>query len=246
MKCETEYSVISSGTEKYTKCGYISISKITNGNRYIQDIDHGILNSEVNSHSLKVKSNYKIENIILSRFELIPALLFKRVKIKDNILVCGLGNIGYATVIYLMKHGYKNITVYRRNKKLPERLKDLKVTDKITSDYNSYIDTTGSSIVLKDIFDKCGALSNIVILSTPRDSEYLIDPLIINRKNLLIYGGHEINGYTSKHRNKVLNKLLSENKKESLEGIICYNKYNKEKLNKIREDKKYIYKVFKY
>lgn len=248
MKCETEYSVISNGTEKYSNKGYISISKIKGNYRFIQDIDHGILESKINDHSLKVNKKYSIENIVLSRFELIPALFFKKNKVDDNILICGCGNIGYSTCIYLINHGYKNITIYNRNNIIPYQLSKRKVksTNKIESGFNTYIDTTGSSDVLKEVFNNSSYFNNIIILSTPRDEKYLIDPLQINQKNLKIYGGHEINGYTNKYRNAVLFQLLKENINENLEGIINYSLYSKNMIIKLRNVKKFIFNVIKY
>ena len=91
-------------------------------------------------------------------------------------------------------------------------------------------------------------MSSVIILSTPRDNEYLIDPLMVNRKNLTIYGGHEIFGYGKNKRNEVFNKILEENK--VLESILIQyiniHDYSEEELNNIYNNKTNIIDIFKY
>jgi threonine dehydrogenase-like Zn-dependent dehydrogenase len=250
MKVKTEYSIVSRGTEKYQNKGYIAISCSKNGFRYIQDIDHGTLISDINNHSLKIKDNYSIENIALSRFEMIPELLFSRINFSDNILLCGFGNIGYATLNSLISHGFKNISVLIKNNEYLLQLlcnqNEVNIVSSVTEEYNTYIDTTGSSQIIKNIFENCSNMSSIVILSTPKEKKYLIDPLIINRKNLMIYGGHEINGYSQEIRNKTLNKLLKKNKAKNLSDIVSISNYSSMILKKLRMKKRKIYDIIKY
>ena len=91
-KVSIEYSIVSRGTEKYNNCGYMAISKIYNSNRYILNVDHNIKNAILNINCLKAKSCYNIANIVFSRFQLITALTFERLKyrINDNVLLLGL------------------------------------------------------------------------------------------------------------------------------------------------------------
>ena len=95
-KVSIEYSIVSRGTERYNNCGYMAISKIYNSNRYILNVDHNVKSAILNENDLKAKSCYDIENIVFSRFQLITALTFERIKyrINDDILLLGLGNIG--------------------------------------------------------------------------------------------------------------------------------------------------------
>lgn len=248
MRVKTEYSIISKGTEKYLKKGYISISYSKDGFRYIQDIDHGKIYSEPNNHSLKLRDNYSIENIALSRFEMIPELLLTRIHFKDNILICGMGCVGYATINNLIDKGYKTITVLKNKYDIfVDNFKiKINIVTGITSNYNTYIDTTGNSDILKKIFMNINNMGCVIILGTPRDEDYQISPLVINRKNLSIYGGHEINGYNQIVRNEVFMNLLEKNKTKNLKNICDINIYSKEKLNSLKEKSNKIYEILKY
>ena len=258
MKVKTEYSIISRGTEKYSKHGYMGISYPLMNKQYILDIDHGILESEINDHVLEFDANkYSLSNIAVARFELISRMVLERYHLKDNILILGFGNLGFTTLLSLLKNGYQNISVFMRNKqknlKIIQEIEDMldikiKFTDKIDDSYRTYIDTTGSSNVIQNIFEVVSSLKEIVILSTPRDSKYLIDPLIINRKNLIVIGGHELNGIDKKWRNNVFNIILEENLsyEKYLDNFISITKYEKGIVEKLRENKKSLIDVIKY
>lgn len=255
------HSIVSRGTEKYDNHGYMSISEEINKYKYILNVDHGIKKATLNTEYLKFKSTYTIENIAFSRFQLITALVYEKHKSKivDNILILGLGNIGLSCLFYLLDKNYKNITIYVREVTeymfnlliiIKQKYKiDIEYITKLekTLSYNTFIETTGSSIVLKNIFEGIGYNKNIIILSTPRNESYLISPLIINRKNLVVIGGHELNGIDKIYKNKILKKLLEKNsKKEYVKEFINIYKYSIKKLKQIKNKKSNFIELFKY
>ena len=255
MKVKTKYSIISRGTEKYSNHGYIGISEPIKDKQYILDIDHGILESELNDHVLKFDANrYSLSNIAVSRFELISRILLERYKVKDNILILGFGNIGFTCLLSLLKLGYTKISVFtqstRLNMKLLEDKFNIKINfvNKITDSYTTYIDTTGSSDIIKSVIEQDFSLKDILILSTPRESKYLIDPLIINRKNLTIIGGHELNGTNKKMRNEIFTCILDENLiyEEVLDEFISINKYSKDIVKELIKKKNALIDILKY
>ena len=251
-----QYSVISRGTEKSGSKGYMAITKPINNNRYLIPIDHDIRECN-NLKDALICYDYSISNIILSRFELISALSLEKAKFEDNVLICGLGNIGISTLIYLLDNKYKEITIYiRKNsnciKKVINELNQkyiikINIINKIEDNYNTYIDTTGSSEVIKNIFENIGCNKTIFLIGTPRESNFLIDPLLIHRNNLVVIGGHELRGITLEHRNELYKHLLELNKdKLFIENLITYNKYSKETLLSKLDNKTNFIEVFKY
>lgn len=261
QKVSIEYSIVSRGTEKYNNCGYMAISKIYDSCRYILNADHNVKEVTLNTDYLKAKSCYSIENIIFSRFQLISALTFERIKyrINDNILLLGLGNIGLSCLMYLLDNKFKNISIYIRSKndKVVNLVKLIKSQYNVDVNiiyelnhsykYNTYIDTTGDSFVLNKIFDNSKFNNTIIILSTPRDEKYLISPLMINRKNLMIIGGHELNGISIEFRQYIFEKILKINKtKKYLKKFINEYNYSEIKLKSIIQKKSNFIEIFKY
>lgn len=256
-----EYSIVSRGTEKYINHGYMVISEPKSSFRYIFNIDHGVKKSIINDECLKFKSDYEITNIAFSRFQLITALMYKKHKkeINGNILITGLGNIGISCLFYLLDENYNNITIYVRNItkymmyliSIIEKNYNSKVNI-ITSlgsfdFYDTIIDTTGSSCILKTIFENVNYNKTIIILSTPRDETYSISPLIINRKNLVIIGGHELNGIDRKYRNRLFRKILKANRnKLYLKDIVSIYKFSEKKLERIKDKKNNFIEILKY
>lgn len=252
-KVKIEYSIISRGTEKYNHCGYMSITENVDNYRYIVNCDHNELESTIKENSLKFDDKHSISNVVISRFELIVSLCLEKCTIDDDIIIFGLGNLGFATLLYLLKKGYKRITVFsnkKENVKDLERKFDAKITivNKLSKDYCTYIDCTGSSEILKLIFEKIGFMKKIFILSTPRDSKFLIDPLLINRKNLLIVGGHEFNGISNEIRNNKFSKILLENKGycDLFSNYISIHSFSLNKYKDLLNKKSNYYDVFKY
>ena len=256
-----KYSIVSRGTEKYNNNGYISVSEKLNSDKYILNIDHGIKKATLNTDYLKFKSVYTIENITFSRFQLITALMYEKHshEINDSILILGLGNIGITCLFYLLDKKYKNIIIYVRkvtnymsNLSLIVKQKykvDIKYITELDnlSLYNTLIETTGASTILKNIFENIDCNKKVVILSTPREESYLISPLMINRKNLVVLGGHELNGIDKNYRNKIFKKLLkTNNRKKYIKNFINIYSYSDEKLKKIKNKKSNFIEIFKY
>lgn len=250
-----EYSIISRGTEKSGSKGYMSISKEIYGSRYLLVQDHLKRNIISLKDSLKCY-DYDINNIAFSRFELIPALVLDRNKFEDKILICGLGNIGITTLVYLLDKGYKKIDIYMND--LSDYVIDglnllrnkydakLNIVDKI-EEYNTYIDTTGSSIVLKNIFESIKFNKDIFLIGTPRESNYLIDPLLIHRNNLRIIGAHELKGIDKSLRRLTFKKLLDINKdKDFLQKLVNISSYEDGIIEKKIQSKSNFIEVIKY
>lgn len=230
MKTKIDFSIISPGTEKYSKTGYMAVSvSLTGKIRKIYDSDHGITDVESNTRNIKFTDNYEIENVAFSRFELISDLIHERInfKRKNKYLLFGFGSLGIATLINFIEKGFVNFDVFIRNisKKdtnainiINEKYKiNIKLINKINFEYDVYIDTTGSSNILETIIESSKAISTIIILGTPREEKYFINPLLIHRNNLTVIGNHEFNGICNKIREKKFENLL---KKNSTNNII--------------------------
>ena len=132
---------------------------------------------------------------------------------------------------------------------LKEKYKvEVNFVNKISNSYATYIDTTGSSDIIKNVIEQDFSMRDILILSTPRESTYFIDPLIINRKNLTIIGGHELNGIDKKWRNNLFKKILKEN--TELENIlntyISITAYSKSNVRKLIDNKKALIDIIQY
>lgn len=220
---EIEYSIVSRGTELCGSQGYMSVSKVINGSRKLVVQNHFERFVTTYKDSLDC-ALYDIKNIAFSRFELISALALSRIKFDDNIILCGLGNVGIGCLIFLLNRNHKNIKVYIKERKnyismAIENLKqkysaNIELVDYI-EDGNTYIDSTGSSDVIEKIFKNIGLNKTIFLIGTPREKKYFIDPLIVHRNNLIVVGGHEIRGVSSENRNSIFKNLLCENKNDS-------------------------------
>lgn len=255
-KREIEYSIISRGTEKNGSKGYMSVTKKIDDTRYLLVQDH----KEKYIKNLKDKLNcynYDINNIAFSRFELIPSLVLNRNTFSDNILLCGLGNIGITTLVYLLDNDYKKIDIYINDLSnyLIDGLEILKkiykiniaLINKIDKEYNTYIDTTGVSSVLEKIFENISYNKDIFLIGTPRENKFLIDPLLIHRNNLRIIGGHEIRGINKKIRQDTFKKLLETNKeKKFLNKLINISLYEDNIIERKIQRKSNFIEVIKY
>lgn len=247
------YSIISRGTEKSVKHGYMCISK-NRGLSGIFNIDHGTNKSQIEPDTILFDgSKYSIENIALSRFQIITSLTYERFKFKDNILITGCGNIGFSCLIFLLNKGYRNITILSRNKhnfnEIEKHFKTkISKTNMISNRYNTYIECSGDKKILEEIIAESGYVKDIVILSTIRDSNSMIKPIDINRKNLILIGGHELNGINLSLRNDHFTKLLIENKKieKILPRYISISKFNKNLVSKLLQKKKKNIDIIKY
>lgn len=260
-KVKIDYSVISRGTELYNGHGYIGISENVQNFKYVLNVDHGIKEAVIDNQVLKLPNTYDHYNIVFSRFQLITALMYNKnfTMLKDDVLILGLGNIGITCLFFLLDNNFKKITVFVREKKeYMEKLtilinKQYGININFIFDleksinFNTYIDTTGSSNVLENLFNNLNNNNTIVILSTPKDSTFLIDPLSINRKNLILIGQHELNGIDKNYREGIFFKLLQlNNNKNYLSNFINIYNYSPEKLLSIKKQKNNFIEIFKY
>ena len=254
-KREIEYNIVSRGTEKSGSKGYMAVTKKINKSRYILVQSHEEKNITSFKDSLKCY-DYDIKTIAFSRFEMISALSLSRFNLKDNILLCGLGNVGIGALIYLLDNNYKNIDIYTKDikayinntiKKLNKKYNsNIKLVDKIDR-YDTYIDTTGVSSVIETIFNNIKPFRTIFLIGTPRESTYLIDPLLIHRNNLMVIGGHELKGVEKKDRIELFEKLLNNNKSNSIiKDIVHINNYEKDIFKNILKEKNNFIEVIKY
>lgn len=253
---EIDYSVVSRGTEKNGNKGYISISKKIDNNRYLLVQDH--LERFISTFKDSFEcSNYNIYNITFSRFELISALSLQKINFKDNILLCGIGNIGITCLINLLDNNYKNIDVLNNENntyiidmlnKLNKIYKsNINLIKTIEKEYETYIDTTGKSIVLENIFNNINNNKIIFLIGTPRESTYLIDPLLIHRKNLIVVGGHELNGIKKGDRQNIFKYLLKKNETNKIiKEIVNINDYKENIIEEILNNKTHFIEVIKY
>ena len=157
--------------------------------------------------------------------------------------------------MHLLKKGYHNISILTNDIKefqisgLEQLNKTFNSNIQFVNEiknYNTYIDATGNSNVIKNIFDNINNGSTLILLGTPRDAEYLIDPLDIHRKSLKIFGGHELNGHTMDERRKLFKELLNENKKYSFEKFVNIYMDETNIVNKILESKNNFIEVIRY
>ena len=213
---KVEYNLISRGTESQSDCnGYMAISEKVDGKRYILPIEHSVQNiNSVITGSLTVKKQLSISQIAVARFMLISKLFLERIKIKkdEHILVVGCGCVGFSLLEYLRLNGYTNIGFVSKNVKY----KKFKQENNSFDEYSWIFDCTGKNFAIEDIFTKCKPMTNIVLMGTPREKPN-IDLLTVHRKNLIIYGAHELTGFDSKKRqyafDKIVNTLSAEGEK---------------------------------
>lgn len=253
---EIDYSVVSRGTEINGNKGYIAISKPIDNNRFLLVQDHKERFITTFKDSLECQ-NHNIKNIAFSRFEMISVLSLKKMIFKDKILLCGIGNIGISCLIYLLDNGYKNIDILNNetkkyisniiNKLNSQYNSNIELIHTIKKEYETYIDTTGKSIVIEQIFNNIGFNKVIFLIGTPRESTYLIDPLLIHRNNLILIGGHELNGISLNERKKIFKSLLCKNEKNKIiNEIVNINPYRKNILEKLLNNKSHFIEVIEY
>ena len=252
---EIEYNIVSRGTEKSGSKGYMAITKKINNSRYLIVQGHENKNITCFKDSLKCYDN-DIETIAFSRFEMIGALSLNRINFKDDILLCGLGNIGIGVLVYLLDNNYKNIDIYTKDikpyiksmiRKLNKRYdSNIKLVDEI-EEHETYIDTTGVSSVIEMIFKDIKTFKTIFLIGTPRESKYFIDPLLIHRNNLMVIGGHELRGVEKTDRVELFEKLLKVNSSnELIKQIVHINRYKKDIFENILKEKNHFIEVVKY
>lgn len=212
-----EYSIISPGTERSGRSeGYMAITKPYKGARYLLPVSHKTDFSEPTKIALKCY-DYSIENIAISRFELIFSLNTKRFNItkKTKVLLCGFGPVGFGAMLAITKKKIKNFSILTSKNNLYDIAKQLNTNFTIVNDiefdkYDYIIDATGDGKFLQNLIKKAKPFTSIIVLGTPRKN-YLINALEIHRKNLSVIGAHEITGFSAEFRNRMFHKLLKEN-----------------------------------
>ena len=255
---DIEYTVVSRGTEKAGSKGYIGITKIENDKRLLVLAKHFDKHIDIYKDSFEISAQYSVKNIAISRFELMGAITIKPILniIRDNILIIGLGNIGFTAMLYLLENNYKNISIItnkiekyqteaidRLNK---EYNSNINFVDNFDIDYDTYIEATGSSEVIKSIVETAPNLSKIILLGVPREEKYLINPLDINRKNLMFIGGHELNGHAIEERREIFEELLKINSEKDLKLFVNIYHVQNGIIEKILEHKENFIEVIKY
>lgn len=252
-----EYTIISRGTEKYGSKGYMGISEAKDGKRYFVLSKHYEKTVQTLNDCFYFNDIYSIESITLSRFELISKLALEEKKnfVKEKIIICGLGNVGFATLIYLLDLGYKEIDIVAKNniEKVENAINEfnnkytanLRLVSEIAN-YNTYIEATGKSSVIKEIIGNVKEHSSIFLLGTPREGEYLIDPLQIHRKNINIFGGHELTGHCWEERNRYFIELLEKNKDKELRDFVNIYDASPNIVDKVLERKNNFFEVLRY
>ena len=206
-----EYNIKSYGTETQANVkGYMAVTEIVKGKRYILPISPDIKESDLVKGFLTINKPLSLEKIVLSRFGLISQLFLDRITIKKDakILVIGVGCVGFACIYILYCNHFSNIfytDIIQRDISYATEV----LTDNLKyDDYDYIIDATGNKNVIENIIARCKPLSAIVLLGTCRQNAN-IDPDSIHRKNLLIYGAHELSGLSDEYRQKVFDRVVN-------------------------------------
>lgn len=206
-----EYNIFSRGTETDSNStGYMAISELVGGKRYIMPIGHNIdICEEIPDGSIEIKSNASVYQIAFARFALISKLLLNRCKFskKSKILVCGCGCVGYALLFNLKQMGFNNVIFTSRHQTIFNEYQWIDIKNIDFSQYEIIFDTTGANEIIESILDRCAPLSTIVLLGTHRHAPQ-IDILRIHRKNLVLMGAHELFGYSNNIRQKTFDQVL--------------------------------------
>lgn len=207
------YSIVSIGTERSGSKGYMAIIS-DNKNMYICNLPHfpESYNKRIviDSDSLRVESTLAIELVALSRFQLISALGFHNtdLSVYKKICIIGSGAVGITAYFEFKRLGINNVCLKTMNAKKEAYYRTLKIEIDSTDsfDYDCFIEATGAPNQLSLLLDNINPNSSIYLLGTPRKSKF-IDPLIIHRKNLKIFGCHEIYGVDKGLRQELFNQL---------------------------------------
>lgn len=210
-----EYSIVSIGTEKFGNKGYMCVSQMDEeGYRWICPYPHFVDNIKTfcADKSLRISGSLSIEQIAFIRFQLIPSLAFKNFTMSSfkKIGVIGGGALGVATYYELKRLGAKNIFLMTRRNEYVGFLNStgINVDTLNMTDYDCLIDCTGDGLTIRNALEKISLFGSVFLIGTPR-SNNSIDSLVIHRKNLRLYGGHELNGVTDYERQIAID-ILSE------------------------------------
>lgn len=206
-------NIISKGTETNSDCkGYMALTEKIDNVRYIIPVSHEVSELlRLHSDSLMIKKNLPLNKIILSRFQLIPALFFSNnhIDVNSKILVCGIGCVGFATLVELSKRLFKKVS-YCSSKTFNEFNFTKHDEQCGFLNYDVIIDCTGKEEMLEKIIKNCSERTTIVLLGTPR-TDPKISLLDVHRRNLKILGGHELHGYSIKDRQTIFDEIVDWN-----------------------------------
>lgn len=196
-----EYSFVSIGTENSGTNGYMSVSEKYNGIRILSPQEHSIdFIDEYNKGNLFFSDVFSVECLCIIRFQLIAALSLKNIADK-NVCVLGCGAIGVAAYLECIRQKAKMVTVITRRHEIVDIFKKAINIEYYNNmkEYDIYIDCSGEDVYIGHVIKDCQIGAKIYLLGTPR-TEPSINALIIHRKNLKIFGGHELNGITQIER----------------------------------------------
>lgn len=236
-----EYNIVSKGTERDSNSnGYMAVTEITGGKRYILPISHSIQSVEsLTKDYLFVDYQLPISSIAVARFALISKLVLERQNFNKNknILVCGCGCVGYALLFNLWSMGYKNVT-FTSLKEF--NLQFYNWQSPCSINYNNFdiiFDATGNNDVLETIFEKCKYMATIVLVGTPRHLPN-VNLLQIHRKNLIVIGSHELFGYSGTERQNAFQEITNYMEKNKCDfsdvcEIVDNKNFNDEKIYQI-------------
>ncbi len=206
-----DYNIISKGTERSGSKGYMAVSEKIAGKRYLMPLAHEVRESKLTKDFLIIKKDITEFEVAIARFRLISELFLSKHSFKKNskILVYGAGCVGYGLLTNLYTRGYYDVH-YTTRKTKPFHLYEWKETSKVDiTDYDIIFDTTGHNEVVENIINNAKPMTKIVLLGTPRQKPN-IDVLVIHRKNLEVYGGHELFGYTAEYRQKIFDQMVNQ------------------------------------
>jgi threonine dehydrogenase-like Zn-dependent dehydrogenase len=211
-----DYSIISTGTERYGSKGYMAVSAIqNNGFRFILPVPHKTryINEYKSNDYLLIDEKVSISSIAVARFQLISAIAFSRKKIQKykNIAIVGAGALGIATYFELQRLGHASISILSRRYQNNLRENNIAITDYSASAlryYDCLVDCTGDGNLINEMIDNSESNTDVWLLGTPRDN-ILLNPLLIHRKNLSLVGGHELNGVSITTRQKLLDEITT-------------------------------------
>ena len=246
---QMEYSIISRGTERKGRKGYMAISERTvDGNRVIVPQNHGGGKVYVDDTCL-VCPDINITNLVVMRFQLIALLAIKTIKSNEIKRACvfGSGAVGFATVIECFRLGIDAVLVSKK-KYIDNHFATIEFENLEIEKYDLLIDCTGSYNVLDYIIFNCSQNSTILLIGVPPE-KCIFDIHIIHKKNLQLIGGHEINGINWTVRQMEFEKLYNwhKNKMGEFDKYIQFHHYSISTLEKILNnniDKPF--NVFKY
>lgn len=205
-----KFSVVSIGTEKSGSKGYINITSLhDNGTRTIYPTPHFNKKIKVNKKSLTVSGELSIEQIAFCRFQLIPAIVVNDINVKkyNKICIVGGGALGIVTYFEMLRKNLENMYLKTRREELKTFFgNSINWSKDNLSEYDCIIDCTGEGKIINNIIDVAKPFTTIILIGTPRKN-YNINLLKIHRKNLRIYGGHELTDISEQLRQSLLNEL---------------------------------------